>query len=53
VLAQQNLRDERDMVRSAGPLVCAPDAITISTDGLTSDEVVDRLEAIVRERMST
>jgi cytidylate kinase len=51
VLAQQNLRDQRDTVRSAGPLVKAPDAITISTDGLTSEQVVDRLEAIVRERM--
>ncbi len=52
VLAQQNLRDERDTVRSSGPLVRAPDAITFSTDGLTSEQVIDRLEAIVRERMS-
>jgi cytidylate kinase len=51
VLAQQNLRDQRDMVRSAGPLVKAPDAIAISTDGLSSQQVVDQLEAIVRERM--
>lgn len=53
VLAQQNLRDQRDMVRSTGPLVRAPDAVTVSTDGLSSEEVVDRLEALVRERMST
>jgi cytidylate kinase len=50
VLAQQNLRDQRDTVRSSGPLVRAADAIAFSTDGLTSEQVIDRLEAIVRER---
>jgi cytidylate kinase len=52
VLTQQNLRDQRDTVRKAGPLARAADAITFSTDGLTSEQVIDRLEAIVRERMS-
>jgi cytidylate kinase len=51
VLTQQNLRDQRDTVRSSGPLVKAPDAVAFSTDGLTSEQVVDRLEAIVRARM--
>lgn len=51
VLAQQNLRDRRDSVRKVGPLICAPDAVTVSTDGLSSEEVVDRLERIVRERL--
>jgi cytidylate kinase len=50
VLSQQNLRDERDSVRKVGPLLCAPDAVSVSTDGLSSEEVVDRLEKIVRER---
>ncbi len=44
-------RDLSDRSRSVGPLVAAPDAIRFSTDGLTEDEVVDRLEAIVREKM--
>ncbi len=52
VLAQQNLRDQRDTVRKSGPLARAADAITFSTDGLTSEQVIDRLEAIVRERMT-
>jgi cytidylate kinase len=52
VLAQQNLRDQRDTVRSSGPLVRAADAIELSTDGLTSEQVIDRLEAVVRERMA-
>jgi hypothetical protein len=32
-------------------LVAAPDAIAFSTDGLSADQVVDQLEAIVRGRM--
>jgi len=51
VLAQQNLRDERDRVRSTGPLLCAADAVTLSTDGLATEQVVDRLETVVRSRM--
>jgi len=52
VLRQQNERDRSDSSRSVGPLLAAADAIQFSTDGLTQQEVVDRLEAIVRERMA-
>jgi cytidylate kinase len=52
VLQQQNQRDRSDSSRSVGPLVAAADAIELSTDGLSQQEVVDRLEAIVREKMS-
>src|SRR5262245_7088819 len=52
VLQQQNKRDHSDSSRSVGPLVAAPDSIQFSTDGLTQQEVVDRLEAIVRERIA-
>lgn len=48
VLAQQNLRDERDANREVGPLKAAPDAIQVFTDGLSPEEVVDRLEELVR-----
>jgi cytidylate kinase len=51
VLRQQTERDRCDRTRSVGPLLAAPDAIRLSTDGLTEEEVVNRLEAIVRERM--
>lgn len=51
VLNQQNARDESDRAREVGPLVPAADAIHVSTDGLSIDEVVDRLEQIVRSRM--
>lgn len=48
VLAQQTLRDERDAAREVGPLKAAPDAIQVFTDGLSPEEVVDRLEELVR-----
>lgn len=51
VLEQQNLRDERDAARDVGPLKPASDAILIITDGLTPEQVVARLESLVRERM--
>ncbi len=53
VLEQQNLRDERDAAREVGPLKPASDAILVITDGLTPEQVVARLESLVRERMKT
>lgn len=52
VLQQQNARDHSDANRLVGPLRPAEDAIQIVTDGLTPDEVVDRLEQLVRSRMT-
>lgn len=52
VLAEQTQRDQRDASRAVGPLRPAPDAIEVITDGLRPDEVVDRLEALVRARMA-
>lgn len=49
VLAQQIERDRRDATRPVGPLLKAPDAIEVLTDGLSADEVVARLEEIVRQ----
>ena len=51
VLTNQQLRDLRDASRSVGALVKAEDAIEVSTDGLTPDEVVAELERIVRSRL--
>ena len=52
ILAQQRQRDARDAGRVVGPMVAADDAILVSTDGLSPEQVVDRLEATVRARMS-
>lgn len=50
VLAQQSRRDERDEGREFGGLRPAPDAIEIDTSSLTLEEVVDRMEQVVRAR---
>jgi cytidylate kinase len=48
VLKKQRLRDQRDTERTFGGLAMAPDSIEVVTDGLTPDQVVDRLEELVR-----
>jgi cytidylate kinase len=45
-------RDERDRTRKASPLVIAPDAISIDSSTLSVEEVVDLIEAKVREDRS-
>jgi cytidylate kinase len=52
VLENQRLRDQRDASRAVGALRKAEDAIEVSTDGLDPEEVVARLEAIVRAKQS-
>jgi CMP/dCMP kinase len=47
VLRKQRLRDERDVSRQFGGLAKASDSIEVVTDGLTPDQVVERLVAIV------
>jgi CMP/dCMP kinase len=51
VLRRQNQRDQRDAGRAVGPMIAAADAVEVSTDGLTPDEVVDRLEELVRAKI--
>jgi cytidylate kinase len=50
VLANQQLRDHRDATRAVGALVKAADAIEVSTDGLSPEEVIARLEELVRAK---
>ena len=45
-------RDERDRNRAESPLRAAPDAVIIDSTSLTLDEVLVRIEAIVRERLA-
>jgi cytidylate kinase len=51
VLAEQQQRDRRDASRDASPMVPAPDAIIIDTTHLTPEQVLDRLERDVRDRL--
>lgn len=50
VLAEQELRDQRDREREHSPLRPAPGATEIDTTGLSVDEVVDRIVGLVRGR---
>lgn len=52
VLAAQQERDLQDQEREIGCLRVAPDSVVVHTDGFTLDEVVDKLERLVRERAS-
>jgi cytidylate kinase len=45
-------RDERDRNRAESPLRAAPDAVIIDSTSLTLDEVLARIEAIVREHLA-
>jgi len=51
VLAAQNRRDREDSSRSVGPLLPAPDAVEVCTDGLSLEQTVQKLESIVRGKM--
>ncbi|TWT96065.1 Cytidylate kinase [Botrimarina colliarenosi] len=53
VLEKQRVRDQGDSTRAVGKLYKAEDAIEVSTDGLSREEVVDRLLEIVEERRRT
>lgn len=51
VAKQLTERDHLDSARQAAPLRAAPDAVRLVTDDLTPDEVVDRIEALLRQRI--
>ena len=50
VLEAQADRDEGDRSRAVGPMRAADDAVILETDGLTRDDVVARLVALVEAR---
>ena len=50
VLAAQERRDREDATRAVGPLAPAADAVTVCTDGMTLEEVVERLEKIAAKK---
>lgn len=50
VLAAQSQRDEGDRSRPIGAMQPAPDAVLFETDGLTPEEVLTRLVALVEAR---
>ncbi|MBS0202527.1 MAG: (d)CMP kinase [Planctomycetes bacterium] len=51
LLAQQELRDERDETRACSPLKPADDALVIDTTPMSLEDVAGYLETLVRGRM--
>lgn len=51
--AELRLRDQRDRTRAASPLVAARDALILDSTSLSEDEVLAKVEALVRERLKT
>ncbi len=52
VLADQRRRDRDDTERAIAPLRAAADALVVDTTGLELGQVVDRCEALARERLA-
>jgi CMP/dCMP kinase len=50
VAAELRERDRRDRTRAASPLVAASDAVVINSTALTEDEVLARVEELVKEK---
>jgi len=52
VLAAQQVRDDRDATRDIAPMVAAADAVSLDTTHLTLEQVVERMEQLVRSRLA-
>ncbi len=50
VLAEQVIRDQRDLSREHSPMVPAADAVLLDTTGLTLEQVVDRVAELAHGR---
>jgi cytidylate kinase len=53
IAAQLRERDRRDRTRAASPLVPAEDAVILDSTNLSEDEVLQRAEDLVREKLAT
>ena len=51
VLADQRVRDERDSSRAIAPLRKAEDAVEVCTDGMSVEQVINRVMELLRERL--
>jgi cytidylate kinase len=50
--AELRERDRRDRTRAASPLVAAGDAVVLDSTHMTEDEVLDRIEELVQQRLA-
>jgi CMP/dCMP kinase len=51
IAAELRERDLRDRTRAASPLAAAPDAVTIDSTNLLEDEVLQKIEKLVRQKI--
>src|SRR6266481_8835277 len=49
--AELRERDRRDRTRAVSPLVAARDAVVIDSTGLSEDQVLEKVEALVRQKL--
>src|SRR5208337_3833170 len=49
--AELRERDLRDRTRAASPLVAADDAVVLDSTNMSEDEVLNRLEELVEQRL--
>ena len=49
--AELRLRDRRDRTRATSPLVAAPDALLLDSTSMSEDEVLQRVEELVRKKL--
>src|SRR5450432_275848 len=52
VAAELRERDRRDRTRAVSPLVAAADAVLIDSTSLSEDEVVGRIEALIKSKLA-
>lgn len=52
VAADLRERDRRDRTRAVSPLVAAPDALVIDSTSMSEGEVLDRIEELIRQKVS-
>jgi cytidylate kinase len=50
--AELRERDRRDRTRAASPLVPAEDAVVLDSTNMSEDEVLNRIEQLVEERLT-
>ena len=52
VLAEQTIRDQRDIERADSPLRAADDAVTVDNSELTLEQTIDRIVALVGDAVA-
>ena len=51
IMADQRARDERDSTRAIAPLRRAEDAVEVCSEGMSADEVIERVVELLRDRL--